>query len=37
MPTPAQKQKNKALLLVLIGLVAVLFIVGMIRVGGVLH
>jgi flagellar basal body-associated protein FliL len=37
MTTPAQKQKNKALLLVLLGLVAVLFVVGMIRVGGVLH
>ncbi len=32
--TPKQKQKNLALLLVLLGFVALLFVVGMIRVGG---
>jgi len=37
MPTPSQKQKNKALGLVLLGLVVLLFVVGAIRVGGTLH
>jgi uncharacterized membrane protein len=37
MPTPSQKQKNRALLLVLLGVVAVLFVVGMIRIGGAFH
>lgn len=35
--TPKQKQKNTALLIVLLAFVALLFMVGMIRVGSLLH
>ena len=35
--TPQEKQKNRALLFVLLGVVAVLFAVGMIRVSGAFH
>ena len=37
MPTPSQKQKNRAVLAVLLALVAVLFAVGMIRMSGAFH